>query len=57
MVEILNPKIVIPNHLDNVMPPISRAEDLEPLIKYIAEKFPHLKVLIPEFEKEMTIKI
>ncbi|MFW9901693.1 MAG: hypothetical protein ACFFDY_10475 [Candidatus Thorarchaeota archaeon] len=57
MVEILKPKIVIPNHWDNVMPPISRTEDLEPLIKYITEKFPHIEVLIPEFEKEMMIKI
>lgn len=57
MVEILNPKILIPHHWDNFMPPISRTENLEPLIKFMAKNFPDVEVLIPEFEKETIIKI
>jgi L-ascorbate metabolism protein UlaG (beta-lactamase superfamily) len=57
MVEILQPKIVIPIHWDNFMPPISRTEDLEPLLKSIAKKFPKVEVLIPKFDEEMTINL
>ncbi|MFX1569144.1 MAG: MBL fold metallo-hydrolase [Promethearchaeota archaeon] len=57
MVDILKPKILIPHHWDNFMPPISRTEDLKPLEKFMAKKFPDVEVLIPEFEKEMIINI
>ena len=57
MIEIKKPKIVIHHHWDNFLPPISRIEDLEPLIKYIVEKFPHIELLILEFENDMMIKI
>jgi len=57
MIEILQPKIVIPTHWDNFMPPISRNEDLEPLLVFMARKFPELEVKVPLFEKEMTINI
>ncbi len=57
MVKILGPKILIPHHWDNFMPPISRTEDLEPLVKFMAKSFPNAEVLIPEFEKEITINI
>jgi L-ascorbate metabolism protein UlaG (beta-lactamase superfamily) len=57
MIKILQPKILIPHHWDNFMPPISRTEDLEPLLKLMAKEFPDIEVIIPEFEKEMTINI
>jgi L-ascorbate metabolism protein UlaG (beta-lactamase superfamily) len=57
MIKILKPKILIPHHWDNFMPPISRTENIEPLVKSITKNFPDVEVLIPEFEKEMTIKI
>jgi len=57
MITILQPKIVIPIHWDNFFPPISRTEDLEPLLKLIAKKFPNVEVLIPKFDEEMTVNI
>ena len=57
MVKILKPKILIPHHWDNFLPPISRTENLEPLLKLMNKKFPNIEVLIPEFEEEMTINI
>jgi L-ascorbate metabolism protein UlaG (beta-lactamase superfamily) len=57
MIEILKPKILIPHHWDNFMPPISRTENLEPLLKLMARDFPDIDVIIPFFEEEMTINI
>jgi len=57
MAQILKPKILIPHHWDNFFPPISRTENLEPLLKLMAKNFPNIEVLIPEFEKEMKIEI
>ncbi|MFX0021079.1 MAG: MBL fold metallo-hydrolase [Candidatus Hermodarchaeota archaeon] len=57
MVEILQPKIVIPIHWDNFMPPISRIEDLEPLLVFMAKKFPKIEVIVPQFDKEITINL
>jgi L-ascorbate metabolism protein UlaG (beta-lactamase superfamily) len=57
MVEILQPKIVIPIHWDNFMPPISRTEDLRPFLDYMASEFPEIKIIVPLFEKEITIRL
>jgi L-ascorbate metabolism protein UlaG (beta-lactamase superfamily) len=57
MIAILEPKVLIPIHWDNFMPPISRTEDLEPLLKLMAKHYPDIQVIIPKFDEEMTIKI
>ncbi len=57
MVEILQPKIVIPIHWDNFMPPISRTENLDPLLNYFFKKFPNIEVIIPKFDEEIFIEI
>ncbi|MFX1601420.1 MAG: MBL fold metallo-hydrolase [Promethearchaeota archaeon] len=57
MAKILKPKIIIPHHWDNFFPPISRTEDLEPLLKLMAKSFPNIEVLIPKWEEEMTINV
>lgn len=57
MASILKPKILIPHHWDNFFPPISRTENLGPLQKLFAKKFPDIEIIIPEFEEEMTINI
>ena len=57
MAKILKPKILIPHHWDNFLPPISRTENLEPLLKLFAKKFPNIDIIIPEFEEAMTINV
>ncbi len=57
IIKILRPRILIPIHWDNFFPPISRTEDLKPLLKLMGERFPNIEVIIPEFEKEMNINI
>jgi len=57
MAEILKPKIIIPHHWDNFFPPISRTENLEPLLKLMSKKLPNIEILIPKWEEEMIINI
>ncbi|MFX1388725.1 MAG: MBL fold metallo-hydrolase [Promethearchaeota archaeon] len=57
MIEVLHPKIVIPHHWDNFMPPISRTENLDPFIKFMTKNFPQIEILLPSFDEEITINI
>jgi L-ascorbate metabolism protein UlaG (beta-lactamase superfamily) len=57
MVEILQPKILIPTHWDNFFPPLSRTEDLKPLLKLMAEDYPKIEVIIPKFDEEMVFNL
>lgn len=55
LLDTMKPKIVIPHHWDDFFPPISRMEDLDPLIKQIKEKYPEINVIRLPFEKKKKI--
>ncbi|MFX1571522.1 MAG: MBL fold metallo-hydrolase [Promethearchaeota archaeon] len=57
IIKILQPNIMIPYHWDNFFPPISRTENLEPLLKLMESKYPKIQVIIPKFDEEMTINL
>ena len=55
MVDLLEPKVVVPLHWDDFYPPISRQEDLEPFHGYMKEKHPNVEVALPEIDAEMEL--
>ncbi|MFW9971808.1 MAG: MBL fold metallo-hydrolase [Candidatus Odinarchaeota archaeon] len=57
MIKVLKPKILIPIHWDNFMPPISRTEDVDPLLKLITKNYSNIQIIIPKFDEETTINI
>ncbi len=57
MVEILNPKIVVPLHWDNFFPPISRTEDLNPFFKYMEKNHPNIKITMPTIDEAIDLEL
>ena len=56
MVDILKPKVVIPNHWDNFWPPISRFEDLNPFLSYMESKHPNIEVKMLNIDENTEIR-
>ena len=57
LVDILNPKIVVPIHWDNFFPPISRTENLEPFFKYVEKNHPNTSVIMPVIDKTTELNL
>ncbi|TFF93026.1 MAG: MBL fold metallo-hydrolase [Promethearchaeota archaeon] len=55
LVELLSPKVLIPHHWDDFFPPISRTEDLSPLLKAMERNVPEVNVKILHFEEKQEI--
>jgi len=55
MIDILNPKIVIPLHWDDFFPPISRTEDLEPFFYLMKKKHPNIKIIVPTIDETIEL--
>ncbi len=57
IIDILKPKIVIPIHWDDFYPPISWTVNLKPFFKYMEENHPEIKIIMLEFDKEVSIEL
>jgi L-ascorbate metabolism protein UlaG (beta-lactamase superfamily) len=55
LIEVLEPKILIPHHWDNFFPPLSREEDLNPLKEEIKQNYPDITLIILPFEDKTPI--
>lgn len=50
----LHPKVLILDHFDDAFPPITGKVDTDKMVKLMAEKFPDIKVIVPEFNKPIN---
>jgi L-ascorbate metabolism protein UlaG (beta-lactamase superfamily) len=55
LIDVLEPRILIPHHWDNFFPPLSREEDLNPLKEEIKQNFPNINLKILPFEEKTPI--
>lgn len=57
MIELLQPRYVIPIHWDDFYPPISRLENLKPFFNLMKDKYPNTEVIMPIMDDTIIIDI
>ena len=51
----LKPKQVYMHHFDDTFPPVSSAVNIKPFLKRMKKRFPHIKVIVPEYGKSIKL--
>lgn len=56
IIEKIKPKTIILDHFDNAFPPITGKVNTEKFVKVMTQKYPEIKIIVPEYKEKIIIE-